>query len=123
MVCGATSMTDRPARSGAAKVFCSPAWLSAASGTDTSKVEPTPGVAFQRNAAAHPLDDAFADAKPEAGAAIIAGGAFVRLFEFAKNSLLGVGRDADAGVAYQEADFARVNAGLDDQCATPPRSR
>ena len=44
MLCGATSMIDWPVRSGAANAFCSlPLPSEAASGTDTSKVEPTPG--------------------------------------------------------------------------------
>ena len=43
MLCGETSMIDWPERSGAAKVFCSPP-SAAASGIDTSKVEPAPGL-------------------------------------------------------------------------------
>ena len=53
--------------------------------------------------------------RPEAGAAIAAGDAFVGLFELAEDSRLRLRRDADAGVAHQEADFVRPDAGLDDQ--------
>ena len=74
-----------------------------------------PGLALQRDAAAHPLDDAVADAQTEPGAAIAAGDAVVGLLEFAENPLLRFGRDADAGIAHQEADFIRPDAGLDDQ--------
>ena len=42
MLCGETSMIDWPERSGAAKDVCSPS--AAASGIDTSKVEPASGL-------------------------------------------------------------------------------
>ena len=73
------------------------------------------GLALQRDAAAHALDDALGDAQPQAGAAIVARDAFVGLFELAEDPLARLGRDADAGVAHQEADFIRPDAGLDDQ--------
>ena len=45
MVCGDTSMIDSPFRSGTATAASSPLWpQQAASGTDTSKVEPVPGL-------------------------------------------------------------------------------
>ena len=42
MLCGETSMIDWPERSGAANVFWAPS--AAASGIETSKVEPAPGL-------------------------------------------------------------------------------
>ncbi len=71
--------------------------------------------AFQRDAAAHPLDDALGDAQAKSGAAIASGDALVGLLEFAEDPGLGFRRDADAGVAHQETDFIGPDAGLDDQ--------
>ncbi len=72
-------------------------------------------LALQRDAAAHALDDAVADAQAQTRSAIAAGDAVVGLLEFAENLLLRFGRDADAGVAHQKADFAGPATRLDDQ--------
>ena len=72
-------------------------------------------LALQRDAAAHALDDAIRDAQAEAGAAIVARGPLVGLLELAKNPHLRVRRNADAGVAHQEADLVGPDSGLDDQ--------
>ncbi len=53
--------------------------------------------------------------KPKPGAAIAPGDAFVGLLELAEDPRLRLGRDADAGVAHQKADFIGPDAGLDDQ--------
>ena len=74
-----------------------------------------PQLALQRDAAAHALDDALGDAEPQAGAAIAARNAVVGLLEFAEDPLARFRRDADAGVADQEADFVGPDAGFDDQ--------
>ena len=113
MLCGETSMIDWPERSGAVNVF----WHAVGRGERDRDLERRTGArrAFQRNAAAHPLDDAVADAQPEAGAAIVAGDAVVGLLEFAKDPLLRLGRNADAGVADHETDFVGPDAGFDDQ--------
>ena len=72
-------------------------------------------LALQRDAAAHALDDAVGDAQAEASSAIAVGDLVVGLLELAKNPLARLGRDADAGVAHQKADFIGPDAGLDDQ--------
>jgi hypothetical protein len=71
---------------------------------------------FERNAAAHALDDALGNAQAKARTAIAPRNALVGLFKFAENALLGLGRNADAGVAHQEGDFVGPDAGLDDDC-------
>ena len=115
MVCGATSMIDWPVRSGAANGFAALSVGGAASGTDTSKVEPAPGWLSSVMRPPMRLTMRSLMLEPEAGAAIVAGDALVGLLEFAENALLRLGRDADAGVAHQETDFVGPDAGLDDQ--------
>src|SRR5438874_33712 len=61
--------------------------------------------ALERDLAAHALDDAARDREPETGAAELARGAAVRLFELLEDAQLCRRGDADAGVANQEADF------------------
>ena len=102
MLCGDTSMIDWPVRSGAANVFGAPA--SEAAQRDRHLERRTgAGLALQRDAAAHPLDDAVADAEAQSRAAIAARDAVVGLLEFAEDALLRLGRDADAGVAQHES--------------------
>src|SRR5262249_57530884 len=81
-----------------------------------------PGLALERDAAAHALDDALGDAQAEPRAAIVAGDAFVGLLEFAEDLFARFGRDADAGVANQEADLLRPDPRLADQ-PDPPLPR
>ena len=115
MLCGATSMIDWPERSGAAKDFCCRR-SAAASGIDTSKVEPAPGCALQRDAAAHALDDAVGDAQAQARCRHSCGRCVSSACSNSRKiRSLRLGRDADAGVAHQEADFIGPDAGLDDQ--------
>ena len=64
--------------------------------------------ALDRERAAHALDDAARDREPEAGAAELARRAAVGLLELLEDARLRVRRDADAGVAHQEADFVRL---------------
>ena len=73
------------------------------------------GLAFQRDAATHPLDDTLADAEPQSGAAIVPGDAVVGLLELAENPLLRLGRNADTGIAHQEADLIGPDTRLDNQ--------
>ena len=74
------------------------------------------GLAFQRDAAAHSLDDALARCSGR-GRCRHSSGAMrsSACSNSRKMRSLRLGRDADAGVAHQEADFVRPDAGLDDQ--------
>ena len=61
------------------------------------------GAGLQADLAVHQVDDALADDQPQAGAAIQPGGGCVGLGEGVEQPLLLRGVDADAGVAYLEA--------------------
>ena len=78
------------------------------------KVAPAPGALSTVDASVHALDDALGDRQPQAGAAELARGGAVGLLEIEEDALLIFRREADAGVAHQEADFALVRARLDD---------
>ena len=73
------------------------------------------GLALQRDAAAHSLDDALRDAQAKTRTAVASRDALVGLLELAENARLGLGRDADAGVAHQERDFMGSDPRLDNQ--------
>src|ERR1700687_43344 len=70
--------------------------------------------AVDPDAATHALDEALRDGETEPGAAELARRAAVGLLEFEKDAALLRRRDADAGVAHQEAHVALSAAGLDD---------
>ena len=65
-----------------------PRLRSRGSGTMARKVEPLAGHAFDLDAAAHALDDAAGDRKPQAGAAELPGRAAVGLLEFVEDARL-----------------------------------
>ena len=64
--------------------------------------------ALHTDAAAHALDQRFADRQPQSGAFVAARGRIVNLTELLENVVDLVGRNADAGIAHFEpkADFA-----------------
>src|SRR5438309_5455469 len=67
-------------------------------------------LALHRDRAAHELDQAGGNGQSQAGAAIPPRGRSVLLLERPEDLLLLVQRDADAGVAYREAQSAKRGA-------------
>ena len=75
----------------------------AAKGTTNEKVLPRFGVLSTRRTPPHQLHQLFADAQPEACAAVFAGRRGIDLGEALKNTLELVGRNADARVGDRKA--------------------
>jgi hypothetical protein len=71
------------------------------------------GCALDANAASHTLDDQARDRKPQPGAQECARRAAVGLLELVKDSLLLIGRNANAGVAHRDDDRIGLGAALD----------
>ena len=105
-------MMARWVRSGAAKAGARSASSAVCSGTAISNRLPAPGCAFEPDAALHALDDAFDDGEAKTRAVRLARAGF-GLLEFLENLVVIRGRDADAGIADLEQDFAGPFAGLD----------
>ena len=76
-------------------------------GNRQMKRRPLARFALDPDPASHQFGQALADDESQTGAAILARGRTVHLSEGAKQKLLFVSRDADAGVADREMDGSR----------------